>query len=402
MCVLGWAVAFGDTVELMDGKRLEGAVAGIGADAALSITVGNVPQTVRCDEVLSIRFRSVQPSSHIGQALVLLRNGDVVVGTVAEGTKSSVTAQSLSLGKVEIKFDSIQAIEFVQKSGAGAESEMPRELAPELLEPPKDQDVALLLNGDRLPGVLNGISKDRIQFNCALGDIALPFEKLLGVALAPGPKMKPPEGLLAHVVGTDGSSISGSIQQTDAKLLRLNAVLGTAAEIPLDKVASIAFRNGRAIYLSDLEPVKVTEEPFVRDPRQTIGEDYWWHYRRDRNVSGGVIRLGRQTFLKGMGVHSRCELTYKLDKAYSRFISTIGVDDETGGRGSVAFRVLADGKPLYPARPEDSTMAGKDAPRRVDVDVSGASELTLGVDFANQMHIFGRADWAGARLIKKP
>ena len=46
---------------------------------------------------------------------------------------------------------------------------------------------------------------------------------------------------------------------------------------------------------------------------------------------------------KGIGVNSPSLIRYRLEEACSRFQADIGIDDETGGRGSAQFEVWADG-----------------------------------------------------------
>ena len=388
-------------VELMDGQRMEGGVSVIFADEeqGLFLRVGEVE--IPCDEVLSIRFRSVQPVGAVGQANVLLSNGDVVAGPVTKGSESSLTVRSSSMGELELQFDQIRAIEFDQITGPGPAGDLPRQISAELLERPKDEDLVLLLNGDRLPGILKGVGNGGLDFHCALGDITLAFSKMLGICFAPGLGVKTPNGLHAQVVCADSGAITGRIESLDADALRLIPAVGGSVSIPRDQIASITFSGGKAVFLSDLDPAKVVEEPFVRDPNQPAGDDYWWHFRRDRNVSGGPIRLDGVTYRKGLGVHSRCELTYSLGGGYARFLAVFGIDDETDGGGHVTFRVVGDGKTLVPQEPEAGAVSGKDAATSIDVDVSGVSELTLIVDYGQDMHILDRADWADARLIRK-
>ena len=118
------AFAAADVVEQVDGRRIEGTVAGFDAAGALQMNAGGRSVSIPRDAILSIQFRPSRPASHAGQAVLLLRNGDVIVGSVAGGTTSSLTVQSLPLGAVEIPFDAVRAIEFEQTDGPGAESDM--------------------------------------------------------------------------------------------------------------------------------------------------------------------------------------------------------------------------------------------------------------------------------------
>jgi endo-alpha-N-acetylgalactosaminidase len=80
----------------------------------------------------------------------------------------------------------------------------------------------------------------------------------------------------------------------------------------------------------------------------------------------------------------------------ARFEAALGIDDSTGGRGSVQFRVLVDGQEKY-ASP---IVRGGDAPLPVSVDITGAQKLELVVDYADRADVLDHADWLNARVIQ--
>ncbi|MCH7728325.1 MAG: NPCBM/NEW2 domain-containing protein [Planctomycetes bacterium] len=106
---------------------------------------------------------------------------------------------------------------------------------------------------------------------------------------------------------------------------------------------------------------------------------------------------GRDTreFAKGLGTHSRCLLSFKIDSAYNIFAATIGIDAETQGRGDCVFVVLGDGKELYRQR-----VSGHDEPRDVQVDVAGIDQVTLLVEPGVELDLADHADWCDARFIR--
>ena len=108
--------------------------------------------------------------------------------------------------------------------------------------------------------------------------------------------------------------------------------------------------------------------------------------------------MGGQTFTKGIGVHSRTELTFALGGSYEKFVATIGLDDSIRPRGSVEFRVLGDGNVLY----DSGVLTGEDEPRNVIVDVSKVDTLTLVVDYGPDLDLCDHADWGAARLLTPP
>jgi endo-alpha-N-acetylgalactosaminidase len=80
----------------------------------------------------------------------------------------------------------------------------------------------------------------------------------------------------------------------------------------------------------------------------------------------------------------------------TRFEADVGIDDSTGGRGSVQFRVLVDGKEKFTS----PIVRGGDSPLPVSVDVTGAEKLELVVDYADRGDVLDHADWLNARLVQ--
>ena len=141
------------------------------------------------------------------------------------------------------------------------------------------------------------------------------------------------------------------------------------------------------VYLSDMEPLKIEQDSMTGAS---------WPPQRDKNVTGGSIRLGRRIYEKGIGVHADTTLTYKLDGQFERFSAVVGIDHSVGAYGSVVFRVRTDDTIRY----ESQLVRGGEAPRTVSVDVTGAKMLTLECDMARELDLSDHADWANALLIR--
>jgi hypothetical protein len=170
--------------------------------------------------------------------------------------------------------------------------------------------------------------------------------------------------------------------------LECRTLSGVALELPLLAVDSVRFLEGCATYLSDIEPVQYRFEPFF---------DLQWPLRRDRSVQGGLLRLRGTTYPKGLGVHSRSEVSYRIDGQHRRFQATIGIDDDTQGKGSAVFEVLLDGKSVY----KSDHLTGASPPVVLDkIVVTGAKTITLRVDFGELADIQDHADWCDAMLVK--
>lgn len=109
---------------------------------------------------------------------------------------------------------------------------------------------------------------------------------------------------------------------------------------------------------------------------------------------GHTLALAGRRFAKGLGVHAPSAVTVPVNGAHT-FRASIGVDDETFGRGSVVFQVWADGVKLY----ESPRVTGGQPARAVSVPVTGRRQLRLVVTDAGDDPDDDHADWADAVLV---
>ena len=362
----------------VDDKALEGALLALDATPAIELRVGGETRRIPCADLLALELRQARPAPSPDAAAIILRNGDVLRGAVLGGSSRAVTLRGQAFGPAECP---IQAI---------ARLELPAPQPAQPLQAPERLDKLLLRNNESIEGTLESLDAKGIKFRSALlGDIEVGFDRLAAVAFAAqaGAPPKTPEGVAAIVHAADGSIISGQLRGLQDGALRLQAAFGPALALPLAQLLTIEFRGGRLVYLSDLEPAEVKETPYF---------DLVWHYRRDRSVDGNPLRIGGRTYRKGLGVHSRAELTYALDGAYRRFLADVGIDDEVGEKGNADVQVLVDGKVAF----ERKGIRGRQQPIPVSIEVAGAARLTLLVDFGADFDICDHLNWANARLIR--
>ncbi|HZU96445.1 MAG TPA: NPCBM/NEW2 domain-containing protein, partial [Planctomycetota bacterium] len=272
-------------------------------------------------------------------------------------------------------------------------------------------DSVFIRAGGKATGTINEISNKGIKLdagkelgtqNFALKDVEA---IVIGNAGAGGAPTQP-KGTLVRIRCADGSSVSGAVSKFESGKLELEHTLDKLS-IPSKEMLELFVLNGAFVYLSDLEPTNV-EERFP-DGLERQQELYGW--KRDKEVvEGSRLRLGGRTYDKGLGVHSYCALTFKLNGAYKEFRTVIGLDDTTKylsypGVGSVTFRVLVGDEKngMKPAKelPEGKRKKRGDAPEELSVNVEGVDQITLVADYGNYMHILGRADWADAHLVKR-
>ncbi len=120
----------------------------------------------------------------------------------------------------------------------------------------------------------------------------------------------------------------------------------------------------------------------------------WRTTQKNKSVGGNPLRLGGKTYARGIGTHSPGEFRLRLDGAPARFRALVGIDDESGPRGTVEFRVQADKKVLWTS----GVMKGGQPPKPVDVDLTGVKLLRLIVTVGGDNYGHDHTDWVEARI----
>ena len=96
-------------------------------------------------------------------------------------------------------------------------------------------------------------------------------------------------------------------------------------------------------------------------------EQSWGQARSNRSVDNRPLTIAGQRFRNGIGTHAHSEIPLLLDGKGVELSGSAGLDDETNGRGSVVFRITADGKEVWNSGP----MKPRDAAKEFSVDVKG-------------------------------
>jgi hypothetical protein len=260
----------------------------------------------------------------------------------------------------------------------------------------REQDKILLTNDDQLRGRITEIGSGTLTLSTESGLAKIPLSRIQSVFFANSPRSAPESNGRVMVALRDGSLIRASSVTADDQAMKLQLDVHdlalTGGQIG-DIVALQALSGPRLTYLSDFEASDYRHVPYL---------SIEWPYERDRNVRGGPLVVGGNRYIKGIGMHSAARLSYRFDEAASwrRFETSVAIDDSAGGRGSVTFgvHVLRGGR--WQAAHTSGIIRGGERPTDVSVDVSGATGLTLTVDYAERGDELDHADWLDARLVK--
>jgi len=116
-----------------------------------------------------------------------------------------------------------------------------------------------------------------------------------------------------------------------------------------------------------------------------------------KNQGGDSIRIAGKRYDRGIGVQSVSVLSFLLNGKAEQFSALVGADDKGNSAMQVQFFVLGDQKLLF----ESGAMKVGDAPKKVEVNLSGIQRLGLLVTVSLEDEGYGRtySDWADAQLV---
>jgi hypothetical protein len=122
----------------------------------------------------------------------------------------------------------------------------------------------------------------------------------------------------------------------------------------------------------------------------------WKTPQINKSVMGLPLKIGTETFAKGIGVHAPSQAMFKLDGKAQAFRAKVGINtDGHAEPGSAEFVVYGDDKLLW----RSGIMQGGEAAKAVEVPLAGVRklqlELTDGGDGLNSDH----GDWADPVIV---
>jgi hypothetical protein len=374
----------GEITRLDDVNRLEIKIAG-----------SDVPERIGLDEVEEVSFGQTAVERKLEETplRVLLNNGDLLYGAPLDGPEDNEDLFKLTsprLGELTIDINSISRIENVATVKPG--------VLPDI--DPKDNDIKDYLyfapdGGDPKAELVRVTKSGMTVYNEILKqDDKFAWSRIKGIVRKP--KVATPEKALFGIFTfRDGSVLSAKIKTWGAGKIELEHSLGKVT-IEERNLMSVTMKNGRYVYLSDLEFASTPDERPYYLPADFKYENYLFKVRKDRAQGGGAMTMRGRTFAKGLGVHALSKLKYSLRKGYSKLVATLGVDDSAGDLASVEFKIYADGKLIY----ESGVVRRSTKPIDVSLDVLNVGELTLEVTAADNADIQDRANWGNIKVVR--
>ncbi len=378
-------------VSRIDGSVVIGEMARV-TEAAVELRVASEAVTIARADVLALHGGVPRLGATVTARLV---GGDEVRGELRGGDSGgeSLMIESRSLGNVTLATDRLLALVVHKVAGDAEASEF-------VLPTEGEYDEAIFLPAkrgfDTLFGAIHRFTNDGVLF--AATSSATPrsytLDQIAAVALR-GSKAAAGKAT-ALLITRGGDAIAVDVVRADGAALELADDRGRPFTLAWSEVATLLFRGNDRVFLSELQPDAVEQGSALAGEDEAL---YPW--RRDRNVRGGFLVVGDRTYARGLGVHSRCVLTFTVPAGYDTFCVAVGIDDEVRAlpaRGDADVAVLVDGQVVAELA---RVRVGAEAQSLGRLSVSGGSKLSLRVEFGAGLDLGDRVDWLHAVLVRK-
>ncbi len=381
-----------------------------------------------------------KPVPHRDQR-VSLATGDVLFGQVIETREDMVFIDTADLGSITVPLDVVTRID-TARAFLPAHREAVEWLdgAVEPASQPVSagrlwEDRILLTNGDLLRGFVTSLNAAGLSIDTESGEMTVPQRLIVAVRFASvgsgagsardwdagigGATLRPAGKPVPHSRG-DGQSArstfanqqggslpypvsdrlhfilrcrtSGRLTVTDltwsGNVVEVRLPHGPRVSIEAERIVSVDVVGGRWEWLSSRRPLSYEHTPML---------SLAWPWVNDRNVLGGPITVAGETYEHGVGVHSRSNLRYDLQGLYREFVTSFGIDDDSGPWADVSVFILVDGQRRFnQAGVRPGTLHGP-----IRLNVALAKRIELVVDFGKNGDLQDRFNWIDAALIRE-
>ncbi len=378
--------------QLLSGETIAGRLVELGAQGiAIRTAKGRV--ATELGQLAGLTVKSPQPVSELRAAVwIELVDGSVLAGTSYTSAEGRSKIALLGSAAMEISTQEVKTVRFQ------AQSDVVSAQWTKIVDTEAPADFLVLRKEDALDyhrGAIRGVTADTVRFELDGEVLSVKSAKVYGIVYHHPQGRQLPDAICS-ITDISGSSFAVRTVAASGDSLQWTTPAGVTISRPAASVARIDFSIGNLLYLSDLKPDSVEWTPYFSLGRELAVRSEFFAPKQDRSLSGGSLELDGKKYAKGVAIHSRTTITYRLRGRFSRFKAIAGIDDKAkGAHGDVQLIVRGDEKVLF-----DAAIAWSDAAKTMDLDVSGIRRLTVVVDYGNNGDIGDHLDLCDARLVK--
>ncbi len=373
-------------VRTCEGQTLKGALEGVGGKCTVTLK-GARTWTLAGPEWLWLRRLDRPVPEPPREKLLMLANGDRIPAVLLGGDSERLRVRPAGW-KTEKEWNVPLTVVRGYWFGTPPATDDPEKLQWRWERERRPSDRLMLRNLDVIEGIWEQATSDTVRCRATRGVESVPRDRLAAIGFSTRlPTPHAPDSNGVRLILVDGTRLTlKDLKLNDTGQLVGESPHGMSVTVPLSDLIWLEPRYGQAVHLSDLEPVAQISGASL---------DVAWPAVRDASVMGRRLRLGRDVWDKGLGMHGGGEVTYQLDGKYQALEAWVGLDARSGRGGSARVEILVDGQVRY-ASPE---LTAGQPPLEVRVELREAKKLTLRTLVGRGGNVKDHVNWGNPRLI---
>jgi len=375
----------------LDGRTVAGRLEQLSADEVTLETPAGA-QAFAVKDLLDLSTQAPQaPTQPKPAATILLVDGSMLLASGYGVAGGKVRAELLGGGTAEMPTSAVQSVRFGQQDPKFAQQWS------QIASGKHASDVLVIQRPEALDfmeGVLGDSTADTIDFTLDGEKVPVKRTRIAGLIYYHPQGRSLPEPRAA-VTDSAGSTIQAASLSLTEGQVRIATPAGLELTRPLDRIARIDFSLGKIVYLADLAPESSIWTPYFASANMAKSLATFYRPRGNRGLESAELMLGGKTYRRGLALHSRSELDYRLPGEFSRLLAVAGIDDRVRPGGNVRLVIRGDGRVLF-----DETIRGADEPRPLEIDIAGVKRLQIVVDYGEDLDVGDHLDLCEARMVK--
>jgi len=394
------------TVTPLRGEPVSGRLLAL-SEQQVQVEAAGGPQTFAAQQLQTLQFSpSSPPPADIAESSIAVRlvDGSTLSANAFRVAKGQATAEMPPAAKVEFPARLIHSVRLVKQDAVVQKQWQ------EILERAATGDMlvvrkmtagggaggteATAVALDHLQGILRDVSDEAVAFEFDGQRLDVPRKKVEGVVYIHPPGALP--AALCRVADASGSTWNVRSLRWDNGSLQLVTAAGVQTVLPAAGPTKIDYSTGSLAYLSDLPPEVSEWQPYIESVAVADALTRWFQPRSNSSIYGGPLMLDGQSYDRGLSLHSRTLVAYRLTEDYQHLLATVGIEDRFRSTGNVRLVISGDKGPLF-----EKMIRGRDEPLELDVDVRGVRRLQILVDYGDDQSDAGdHLNLCNARLTK--
>lgn len=379
-------------VQTLAGQSVTGVLASVTADkVVLSTTSGD--QSFAMKDLLTVTLPAEVKSADKDAVTVSLADGSALVAKTFTVQGDSAVLQLADGAEAKAPTRAIDSVRYREQSPAILEQWN------EIAKVDRPSDVLVLRKNDALDslsGAIVEVTPEFVNFDFDGDVIKVKMSRIEGLLYHRSAKPAKLPPAVCMVSDATGSRYRAAKLSIEGDNLLISSSAGLEIARPLTAVARLDFSQGNIQYLGDLKPESLVWTPYFGEAANNDAARQFYRPRVDRaQEGGGTLKVAGKEYKKGVALHSRTAIVYRLPEGFRTFRAIAGIDDRARPAGDVLLTIQGDDKTLFEGR-----MTGNDDAVPLELDVAGVNRLKIIVDFSEDLDLGDFLDLCEARILK--